>query len=195
MRWLQLAEVLELHRRLIDQSGGMAGIRDLGLLEASLAQPRQTFGGIDLYPELIEKAAALGFSLIQNHPFVDGNKRIGHAAMEITLVLNGVELVASVDSAEAVVLAVAMGERNREAFPAPAPDQGAPLGSWAPFRPRPARGEAASPQPANPALEDIVETLNLGHGHIGGGPDPKATPKAAVWAIVQDDDTVVFGPS
>jgi death-on-curing protein len=116
MRWLQLAEVLELHRRLIDQSGGMAGIRDLGLLEASLAQPRQTFGGIDLYPELIEKAAALGFSLIQNHPFVDGNKRIGHAAMEITLVLNGVELVASVDSAEAVVLAVAMGELNREAF-------------------------------------------------------------------------------
>ena len=116
MRWLQLAEVLELHRRLIDQSGGKAGIRDLGLLEASLAQPRQTFGGIDLYPELIEKAAALGFSLIQNHPFVDGNKRIGHAAMEITLVLNGVELVASVDSAEAVVLAVAMGELNREAF-------------------------------------------------------------------------------
>ena len=116
MRWLQLAEVLELHRRLIDQSGGTAGIRDLGLLEASLAQPRQTFGGIDLYPELIEKAAALGFSLIQNHPFVDGNKRIGHAAIEITLVLNGVELVASVDSAEAVVLAVAMGELNREAF-------------------------------------------------------------------------------
>jgi len=116
MRWLQLAEVLELHRRLIDQSGGAAGIRDLGLLEASLAQPRQTFGGIDLYPELIEKAAALGFSLIQNHPFVDGNKRIGHAAMEITLVLNGVELVASVDSAEAVLLAVAMGELNCEAF-------------------------------------------------------------------------------
>ena len=116
MRWLQLAEVLELHRRLIDQSGGTAGIRDLGLLEASLAQPRQTFGGIDLYPELIEKAAALGFSLIQNHPFVDGNKRIGHAAIEITMVLNGVELVASVDSAEAVVLAVAMGELNREAF-------------------------------------------------------------------------------
>jgi death-on-curing protein len=116
MRWLQLAEVLELHRRLIDQSGGMAGIRDLGFLEASLAQPRQTYGGIDLYPELIEKAAALGFSLIQNHPLVDGNKRIGHAAMEITLVLNGVELVGSVDSAEAVVLAVAMGELNREAF-------------------------------------------------------------------------------
>jgi death-on-curing protein len=77
MRWLQLAEVLELHRRLIDQTGGTAGIRDLGLQEASLAQPRQTFGGIDLYPDLIEKAAAMGFSLIQNHPFVDGNKRIG----------------------------------------------------------------------------------------------------------------------
>ncbi len=85
MRWLQLAEVLELHRRLLAQSGGSPGLRDLGLLEASLALPRQSFAGADLYPGLIAKAAALGFSLIQNHPFVDGNKRIGHAALEITL--------------------------------------------------------------------------------------------------------------
>lgn len=84
MRWLSLAEVLELHRRLILQSGGSSGLRDLGLLEASLAQPNQTFGGIDLYQGLTAKAACLGFSLIQNHPFVDGNKRIGHAAMELT---------------------------------------------------------------------------------------------------------------
>lgn len=81
MRWLQLAEVLELHRRLIAQSGGMPGLRDLGLLEASLALPRQTFSGVDLYTGIIAKSAALGFSLIQNHPFVDGNKRIGHAAL------------------------------------------------------------------------------------------------------------------
>ena len=65
---------------------------------------------------MTEKAAALGFSLIQNHPFVDGNKRIGHAAMEITLVLNGFELSASVDAAEAAVIAVASGRLNREAF-------------------------------------------------------------------------------
>ena len=116
MRWLRLAEVLELHRRLIQQSGGMSGLRDLGLLEASLAQPRQSFAGVDLYPGLTAKAAALGFSLIQNHPFVDGNKRIGHAAMETTLVLNGFELSAKVEAAEAAVLAVASGKLNRDAL-------------------------------------------------------------------------------
>ena len=94
MRWLSLAEVLELHRCLIEQSGGMPGLRDLGLLESSLAQPHQSFGGVDLYPGLNAKAAALGFSLIQNHPFMDGNKRFGHAAMETTRVLNGVESTA-----------------------------------------------------------------------------------------------------
>jgi len=83
----------------------MSGLRDLSLLEASLAQPRQSFAGVDPYPGLTAKAAALDFSLIQNHPFVDGNKRIGHAAMETTLVLNGFELSASVEAAEAAVLA------------------------------------------------------------------------------------------
>ena len=61
MRWLSLAEVLDLHRQLIEQSGGSPGIRDLGLLEASLAQPWQTFGGIDLHPEFLQKVACLGF--------------------------------------------------------------------------------------------------------------------------------------
>jgi len=116
MRWLQLAEVLELHRRLLAQSGGSRGLRDLGLLEASLALPRQSFAGADLYPGLIAKAAALGFSLIQKHPFVDGNKRIGHAALEITLVLNGLELTAGLETAEAVVVSVASGAMNRESF-------------------------------------------------------------------------------
>lgn len=116
MRWLSLAEVLALHRRLIEQTGGVGGLRDLGLLEAALAQPRQTFGDVDLYQGVTAKAAALGFSLIQNHPFLDGNKRIGHAAMEVTLLLNGLELMASVDASEAVVLAVASGQMNREAF-------------------------------------------------------------------------------
>ncbi|MFM7465183.1 MAG: type II toxin-antitoxin system death-on-curing family toxin [Cyanobium sp.] len=111
-----MAEVLELHQRLLDQTGGMPGLRDLGLLEAALALPRQTFAGVDLYLGVSAKAAALGFSLIQNHPFVDGNKRIGHAAMEIILMLNGLELTASVSEAEEAVLAVASGQMDRESL-------------------------------------------------------------------------------
>ncbi len=109
MRYLSLAEVLELHRTVIDQTGGAQGLRGLGALEAAVAQPRMTFGAQKLYPTLVEKAAALGFSLINNHPFVDGNKRVGHAAMETFLVLNGYELSASVDEAEQLMLGVAAG--------------------------------------------------------------------------------------
>ncbi|MFQ4142672.1 type II toxin-antitoxin system death-on-curing family toxin [Chlorogloeopsis sp. ULAP02] len=116
MRFLMLIEVLELHRRVIEQSGGAFGIRDVGLLESAIAQPRMTFGGEELYPSLLEKAAALGFSIIMNHPFVDGNKRTGHAATETFLVLNGIEINASVDEQERVVLAIASGELGREAF-------------------------------------------------------------------------------
>jgi death-on-curing protein len=89
MHYLTLKEILELHRRIIEQSGGLTGIRDMGMLESASAQPLMTFGGEELYPTSIEKASALGFSLIKNHPFLDGNKRIGHAAMETFLVLNG----------------------------------------------------------------------------------------------------------
>ncbi len=73
-----------------------------------------TFGGEDLYPSLEEKTAALGFSLICNHPFVDGNKRVGHAAMETLLLLNGFELSATVDEAEQLILSVASGSCSRE---------------------------------------------------------------------------------
>lgn len=78
------------------QSGGAVGVLNLPALESALAQPRMTFGGEDLYPTLVEKAAALGHSLIANHPFVDGNKRTGHAAMEVFLMVNGCEIQASV---------------------------------------------------------------------------------------------------
>ena len=116
MRFLTLIEVLELHRRVIEQSGGASGIRDLGLLESAIAQPRVTFDGEELYRSLLEKAAALGFSIIMNHPFVDGNKRTGHAAMEVFLFLNGTEINASVDEQEYVVLAITSGELRREGF-------------------------------------------------------------------------------
>lgn len=73
MRYLTFAEVLEVHRRVVSETGGATALRDLGALESATAQPRASFGGEDLYPSLEEKAAALAFSLIQNHPFIDGN--------------------------------------------------------------------------------------------------------------------------
>lgn len=70
MRYLTLIEVLELHRRIIEQSGGAPGIRDIGLLGSAIAQPRITFDGEDLYPSLLEKAGILGFLIVMNHPFI-----------------------------------------------------------------------------------------------------------------------------
>ena len=114
MRYITLSEVLDLHRRVIQQSGGAAGVRDLGSIESAIAQPQMGFGGHELYPDIHTKAAALCFSLVLNHPFVDGNKRIGHAAMEVFLVLNGFEIVADVDDAESVILTLAAGNLTRE---------------------------------------------------------------------------------
>ena len=112
MRYLTLPEVLELHGRLIAQSGGASGIRDLNALDSSLAQPQMTWSGADLYPSIESKAAAYCFFLVMNHPFIDGNKRVGHAAMETFLVLHGYELCASVDDAERTILDLAAGRLN-----------------------------------------------------------------------------------
>lgn len=90
------------------------GIKDPGRLDAALAQPFATFDGNDLYPELVSKAAALAFSL--GHPFHDGNKRIGYAAMVVFLKLNGYQIRTEVDDAEQTVLSVAAGSFNRDAF-------------------------------------------------------------------------------
>jgi death-on-curing protein len=116
MRYLNLVEVLALHRQIIEQSKGAMGIRDLGSLESALAQPRMTFAGEDLYPTIVDKASALGFSIVMNHPFIDGNKRTGHATMETFLILNGLEINAYVDEQERVILALASGELERDAF-------------------------------------------------------------------------------
>lgn len=113
MRYLALAEVVALHRRLLEATGGAAGIRDLGALESAIAQPRMTFAGLDLYPTLVDKAAALCFSVVENHPFVDGNKRVGHAAMETFLVLNGAEVDAQLDEQERVMLDLAAARIDR----------------------------------------------------------------------------------
>ena len=115
-RYLRLAEVIWLHQRIVQQSGGAREIRDLNALEAAVAQPRATFDGKDLYQGLPEKAAALCYALVLNHPFVDGNKRIGHAALETFLMLNGFELNAEVADAERTFLALAAGELSRDAL-------------------------------------------------------------------------------
>src|SRR5262245_63258916 len=113
MRYLALSEVVELHWRLLEATGGAVGIRDLGALESAVAQPKMTLAGSDLYPTLEEKAAALCFSLVANHPFVDGNKRVGHAAMETFLVLNGAEIDAGLDKQERIMLELAAGCLDR----------------------------------------------------------------------------------
>jgi death-on-curing protein len=132
-RYLALEEVIALHELAIKQSGGMPGLRDVALLESALAQPRLTFDGKDLFPDLVDKAAALGFSLICNHAFVDGNKRIGHLAMEMFLLLNGYEIVAETDEQEAIILNVAAGNSRREIFT-----------EWLRSHTKPARAEPSS---------------------------------------------------
>lgn len=114
MDYLSQDEVLTLHRRIIETSGGSDGVRDCNGLESAIAQPRMTFGGQDLYPTVGEKAAALCFSLVRNHPFVDGNKRVGHFAMEKFLFLNGYTIDAPVDIQEQLILGIASGDVSRE---------------------------------------------------------------------------------
>jgi death-on-curing protein len=114
MRYLTVSEVLQMYRFVMETSGGTFGILSLDALESALAQPRATFGGNELYPTIVEKAAALGYSLFMNHPFVDGNKRIGHAAMETFLHINGFEIDAPIDEQENVILNLAAGKLARK---------------------------------------------------------------------------------
>ncbi|MBX3278481.1 MAG: type II toxin-antitoxin system death-on-curing family toxin [Acidobacteria bacterium] len=113
MRYLSIEQVIELHRLIISQSGGSGGLRDQRALESAVAQPTMTFDGVDLYPTIAAKAGALAHALIQNHPFLDGNKRIGHAAMEVFLVINAREISGAVEEQESVILAVAGGQTSR----------------------------------------------------------------------------------
>ena len=114
--YLSLEQVLEVHAYQIRRFGGSAGLRDRGALEAAVARPQMTFGGEDLYPEVPAKAAALMHSLVMNHPFVDGNKRVGaHAAL---LFVRANEMVHDITPAELteVTLSVARGELTAEAL-------------------------------------------------------------------------------
>lgn len=107
--YLTAVQVLFIHARLLAETGGAPGVRDLGLLESAIARPKATFDGRDLYPDLYAKAAALMVSLVNNHPFIDGNKRVGVTAAALFLVRNGVQLRASSEELEQVTLDVAQG--------------------------------------------------------------------------------------
>ena len=97
-----------------EETGGSAGVRDMGLLNSALESAYATFGGDELYPSREEKGARVGFSLISNHAFVDGNKRIGMFIMLIFLEVNGVKIRPTNDEVVRVGLAVAAGEMKYE---------------------------------------------------------------------------------
>ena len=108
--------MVELHQRIVETTGGAPGIRDLGALESALAQPKAAFAGRDLHRTLAEKAAAPGFSLAKNHPFVDGNKRVGFEAMRLMLRLNGYDLHVSHEAKFDFVMEIAKGKLTEQAI-------------------------------------------------------------------------------
>ncbi len=114
--FLDLDEVIEIHRDQIERYGGHAGIRDMTLLESAVAMPQATFGGEYLHNDLFEMAAAYVFHIVQNHPFVDGNKRAGAVAALVFLALNGIEVRATNQALSDTVLGVAQGGIRKDAI-------------------------------------------------------------------------------
>lgn len=114
MRYLTLHEVLELHRRVIARTGGTFGVHNLAGLLSAVAQPQMTYGEQELYPSLVDKVSAFGYSLIMNHPFIEANERSGPAAMETLLVLNGYEMDSDVEEQRKIFLQLSQGNLSRE---------------------------------------------------------------------------------
>lgn len=114
MKKLSKEQVLLLHDELIRETGGTDGLRDEGLLDSALNAPFQSFGDTDVFPSLQQKGARLGYGLICNHAFVDGNKRIGTHVMLVFLALNGIELEYTQEELSDMVLGVASGELQFE---------------------------------------------------------------------------------
>jgi len=111
--FLGLAEVLAIHRDQIARYGGVPGIRDIELLKSALGMPAATYGGQFLHTDIHEMAAAYLFHLVKNHPFLDGNKRVGAVAALVFLALNGYDFNAPEDDFADMVLAVARGEVSK----------------------------------------------------------------------------------
>lgn len=116
MRYLYPNQILFLHQKILEHSGGSPGVRDQGLLESAIYRPQATFGGEDLYPSLVSKVAALTYSLVKNHPFVDGNKRTAYEAMRLTLLLNGYDILATEQEKFNVMMRLAESHLNEDSF-------------------------------------------------------------------------------
>lgn len=116
MKILSVNQIIRLHKALIEAFGGTDGLRDEGMLQSALAAPFQTFDGESIYPSLQAKAAQLGFGLVCNHPFLDGNKRIGAHAMLVFLSINGVELRYEQQELVDIILKIAAGRATRAAL-------------------------------------------------------------------------------
>ncbi|HJW13289.1 MAG TPA: type II toxin-antitoxin system death-on-curing family toxin [Thermoanaerobaculia bacterium] len=114
--YLSIEQILLLHELQMDRFGGSRGLRDRGGLESAAARPAMTFGGEDLYPDIAAKAAALMHSIVVNHPFVDGDKRVGISAAELFLELNGVRMGARDKDLEELTLSVARAELDAESL-------------------------------------------------------------------------------
>ena len=114
--WVLRETVLALHESLLREFGGLSGIRDAGMFDSALARPEQRFASGE--PELTDLAAAYAFGLVRNHPFLDGNKRIGFATAVVFLELNGVEFTATEVDAVLQTLALAAGELDEAGFAA-----------------------------------------------------------------------------
>ncbi len=111
---LSKEQVLLMHERLIETTGGSIGIRDEGMLDSALSNPFQSFAGEELYPSVQAKAARLCYGLVKNHPMVDGNKRIGTHVMLVFLMLNGYELTYTQQELSDTILALASGKLSAE---------------------------------------------------------------------------------
>ena len=109
-------EVLFYHRQLIRRFGGSDGVRSHELLESAIGRAYQTFGGQDLYASAVEKAAALGESIIKNHPFVDGNKRTGYAMMRLLILESGQDLNANEEDKYQFVIRISTGKLDYDAI-------------------------------------------------------------------------------
>ena len=114
MRTLNKHQNILLHEHMIQETGGAHGLRDEGMLDSAMAAPFQEVFGTVAYPSILQKAVKLGYGLIMNHPFVDGNKRIGTHAMLVLLALNGIELRFEQEELSDEILAVASGTYNYE---------------------------------------------------------------------------------
>ena len=112
MKTLSKELILKMHDQMLDQTGGIHGVRDMGLLDSAISAPYQSFGDTDLYPTVIQKAARLGYGLVNNHAFLDGNKRTGAHVMLVLLFLNNIPIEYTQKELEDIILDIAASRKG-----------------------------------------------------------------------------------